>query len=156
MNVVILDGFTLNPGDLSWEELQSLGPCTIYDRTSPAEVASRAADADISVTVMQIVALASAKEAGILTVGGTILGTTNRGNPLCCPVEQPDGTVVEVKFPYSLDAEAVPLLAAARLTLDPRAEARSTRRTPVATLDLVVEPSGTSVLEHPRLPPRRP
>ena len=35
MNIVVLDGFTLNPGDLSWDELQSLGPCAIYDRTPP-------------------------------------------------------------------------------------------------------------------------
>ena len=50
MNIVVLDGHTLNPGDLSWDELQSLGPCAIYDRTLPAEVAHRAADAEILLT----------------------------------------------------------------------------------------------------------
>ena len=50
MNIVILDGFTLNPGDLNWEELQSLGPCAIYDRTPPADLPRRAADADILLT----------------------------------------------------------------------------------------------------------
>jgi glycerate dehydrogenase len=50
MNIVVLDGFTLNPGDLSWEELKSLGPCTIYDRTPPAALADRAATADILLT----------------------------------------------------------------------------------------------------------
>jgi len=50
MNIVVLDGFTLNPNDLSWDELQSLGPCAIYDRTLPAEVAHRAADAGILLT----------------------------------------------------------------------------------------------------------
>lgn len=50
MNIVILDGYTLNPGDLSWEELQSLGQCAIYDRTPPAEVARRSATADILLT----------------------------------------------------------------------------------------------------------
>jgi glycerate dehydrogenase len=50
MNIVVLDGYALNPGDLSWDELQSLGPCAIYDRTLPAEVARRAAAADILVT----------------------------------------------------------------------------------------------------------
>jgi glycerate dehydrogenase len=50
MNIVVLDGYTLNPGDLSWDELQSLGPCAVYDRTLPAEVAHRAADADILLT----------------------------------------------------------------------------------------------------------
>jgi glycerate dehydrogenase len=47
MNIVVLDGFTLNPGDLSWEELRSLGPCAIYERTPPAALADRAAAADI-------------------------------------------------------------------------------------------------------------
>jgi glycerate dehydrogenase len=50
MNIVVLDGYTLNPGDLSWDELQSLGSCAIYDRTRPAEVAHRAADAGILLT----------------------------------------------------------------------------------------------------------
>lgn len=34
MRIVVLDGYTLNPGGLSWEELESLGPCTVYERTS--------------------------------------------------------------------------------------------------------------------------
>lgn len=36
MKIVVLDGYTLNPGDLSWEGIKQLGDCTIYDRT-PAE-----------------------------------------------------------------------------------------------------------------------
>jgi glycerate dehydrogenase len=50
MNIVVLDGFTLNPGDLDWKELQSLGPCAIYDRTLPAEMLPRAAKAEILLT----------------------------------------------------------------------------------------------------------
>jgi len=50
MNLVVLDGFTLNPGDLSWAGLEALGRCTIYDRTPPADVLSRAADAEIVLT----------------------------------------------------------------------------------------------------------
>ena len=38
MNIVVLDGYAANPGDLCWDELQALGECTIYDRTAPAEV----------------------------------------------------------------------------------------------------------------------
>ena len=37
MKIVILDGFTLNPGDLSWKGLQGLGDCDIHDRT-PADL----------------------------------------------------------------------------------------------------------------------
>jgi glycerate dehydrogenase len=50
MKIVVLDGFTLNPGDLSWDELNALGPCDIYDRTPPAEVLHRAAGAEIVLT----------------------------------------------------------------------------------------------------------
>ncbi len=49
--LVILDGFTLNPGDLSWDELYNLVPATeIYDRSLPEEVALRCAGASIVLT----------------------------------------------------------------------------------------------------------
>lgn len=50
MNIVILDGYTLNPGDLSWTPLDSLGNCEIYDRTSASEVVQRATHAEIVLT----------------------------------------------------------------------------------------------------------
>lgn len=50
MNIVVLDGYALNPGDLDWQPLQALGDCRIYDRTPPAEVVSRAKDAEIVLT----------------------------------------------------------------------------------------------------------
>ena len=34
MKIVVLDGYTENPGDLSWDELGKLGDLTVYDRTS--------------------------------------------------------------------------------------------------------------------------
>ena len=36
MQIVILDGYTANPGDLSWKPLESLGQLTVYDRTASA------------------------------------------------------------------------------------------------------------------------
>jgi glycerate dehydrogenase len=42
MRIVVLDGYTLNPGDLTWEGLQSLGECVVYDRTPPSQVVARA------------------------------------------------------------------------------------------------------------------
>ncbi|MHB1356102.1 MAG: D-2-hydroxyacid dehydrogenase [Anaerolineae bacterium] len=47
MKIVVLDGYTLNPGDLTWDGLRALGECTIYDRTPIAETVARAKDADI-------------------------------------------------------------------------------------------------------------
>ncbi|PHN07128.1 D-2-hydroxyacid dehydrogenase [Flavilitoribacter nigricans] len=46
-NIVVLDGYTLNPGDLSWEKLEALGRLTVYDRSKPEEVIPRAKNAQI-------------------------------------------------------------------------------------------------------------
>ena len=48
--IVVVDGYTLNPGDLSWAELESLGQCDIYDRTPRDKVIQRCKGADIIVT----------------------------------------------------------------------------------------------------------
>jgi glycerate dehydrogenase len=53
MKIIILDGYTENPGDLSWGEFEKLGELTIYDRTSltdTSEVISRIGDAEIVLT----------------------------------------------------------------------------------------------------------
>ena len=50
MNIVILDGYTENPGDLSWEELAKLGELTVYDRTPAEEIVNRIGDAEIVIT----------------------------------------------------------------------------------------------------------
>ena len=50
--IVVLDGFTENPGDLSWAQLEKFGEVTVYDRTSYTEsdlIAERIGDADIAV-----------------------------------------------------------------------------------------------------------
>lgn len=44
--IVVLDGYTENPGDLSWEPLKQLGDLTVYDRTSSSDILSRIGDAD--------------------------------------------------------------------------------------------------------------
>ncbi len=50
MRIVILDGFSVNPGDLSWDELNQLGDVIVYDRTSEDEVIDRCKGADIILT----------------------------------------------------------------------------------------------------------
>ena len=50
MKIVVLDGYALNPGDLSWEALETLGSCVVHDRTHPSEVAGRIGDAEIVLT----------------------------------------------------------------------------------------------------------
>ena len=48
--IVILDGYTLNPGDLDWSALAALGELTVYDRTPPELTVERAAGASIVLT----------------------------------------------------------------------------------------------------------
>jgi glycerate dehydrogenase len=53
MKIVVLDGYTENPGDISWAPLEALGDVTVYDRTSYAEsplIAQRIGTAEIAVT----------------------------------------------------------------------------------------------------------
>ncbi|MEM1322443.1 MAG: D-2-hydroxyacid dehydrogenase [Bacteroidota bacterium] len=49
-NIVLLDSYTLNPGDLSWAELEALGKVTRYEWSQPSEVRARAAEAEIIIT----------------------------------------------------------------------------------------------------------
>lgn len=46
MNIVVLDGYALNPGDLSWDEIKKLGNLTVYDRTPPELTVQRAKNAE--------------------------------------------------------------------------------------------------------------
>lgn len=50
MNIVVLDGYTINPGDNPWSPVEALGACTIFDRTPADLVVERAREADIILT----------------------------------------------------------------------------------------------------------
>ena len=50
MKIVILDGYTANPGDLSWKALEEMGELTVYERTRPEETIDRAKDAEVVLT----------------------------------------------------------------------------------------------------------
>ena len=50
MNIVVLDGYTLNPGDLSWEGLAKQGNLTVHSRTTAGELMGRAAEGEILLT----------------------------------------------------------------------------------------------------------
>jgi len=79
MKIVVLDSFTVNPGDLSWDELKTLGDCEIHDRTPPEEVVNRSAGAEIvltnkaPVTRESILALPKLKYIGVLATGYNIV-----------------------------------------------------------------------------------
>ncbi len=79
MKIVILDGYTANPGDLNWDKLKELGECTIYERTSPDELLERAANAEAILTnkvVLNretIAALPDLKYIGVLATGYNVV-----------------------------------------------------------------------------------
>lgn len=50
MNIVILDAFTTNPGDLDWNRLQSMGNLTVYDKTEERDILTRAEAAELVLT----------------------------------------------------------------------------------------------------------
>ena len=79
MNIVILDGYTANPGDLSWDELKTMGEVTVYDRTCPSETVARAAEADIVLTNKVVIGkeemaqLPRLKYIGVLATGYNVV-----------------------------------------------------------------------------------
>lgn len=79
MKIVVLDGYGLNPGDLSWEGMQALGELTVYDRTAPAELLERSAGAEVLVTNKTVItaedmaALPELKYIGVLATGYNII-----------------------------------------------------------------------------------
>jgi glycerate dehydrogenase len=77
--IVVLDGYTLNPGDLSWDALSALGECVVHKRTAPHEVATLAPDAEIvftNKTVLDAAALRSLPKlryVGVLATGYNVV-----------------------------------------------------------------------------------
>ncbi len=75
MKIVVLDAYTVNPGDLSWDNLKALGDCDIYDRTLPEQIIDRAKDAEIILTNKVLITkehiskLENLKYIGVLATG---------------------------------------------------------------------------------------
>jgi glycerate dehydrogenase len=73
--IVVLDAFCLNPGDLSWQALESLGECAFYDRSTEPEIQSRIADAEIVLTNKAPLSAETMKKGGRLKyIGVTATG----------------------------------------------------------------------------------
>lgn len=88
MKIVVLDGYALNPGDLSWTGMEALGELTVYERTSPSEVLERSAGAEVLITnktvitAEHMVALPQLKYIGVLATGYNVVDideARNRG-----------------------------------------------------------------------------
>ncbi len=81
MKIVVLDGYALNPGDLSWDGFRSSGDLTVYDRTESDKVIERSADAEVLITNKipmdenTFRQLPSLKYVGVLATGYNIIDT---------------------------------------------------------------------------------
>ena len=79
MKIVVLDGYSANPGDLSWEPLEQLGELIVYPRTLPEEVICRADGAEIVLTNKVVLdseklnALHKLKYVGVLATGYNVI-----------------------------------------------------------------------------------
>lgn len=79
MKIVILDGYTVNPGDLSWNKIEELGPCTIYDRTPADKTVERASGAGaiftnkVMINAPEISHLPDLKYIGVLATGYNVV-----------------------------------------------------------------------------------
>ena len=79
MKIVILDGYSANPGDLSWQGLEAMGEVTVYDRTKAEETVVRAAEAEIVLTNKVVISreiiaqLPMLKYIGVLATGYNVV-----------------------------------------------------------------------------------
>jgi glycerate dehydrogenase len=92
MKIVVLDGHTLNPGDLSWAGFETLGEVTVHANSAPDEVAGRIGDADVvitnkaPITGRDIEACASVRYIGVTATGYNVVDVAaakERGIPVC-------------------------------------------------------------------------
>jgi len=92
MKIVVLDGYTLNPGDLSWDGLEALGSVTVYDRTANDDIVKRIGNAEAiytnktPVTRAVLDACPSVRFIGVLATGYNVVdveAAKEKGIPVC-------------------------------------------------------------------------
>lgn len=82
MKIVVLDGYTLNPGDLSWDGLKALGNAVVYDRTPADKTVERIGDAEIVITNKTVItqqvmdACPAIQYIGVLATGYNVVDIT--------------------------------------------------------------------------------
>lgn len=112
MNIVVLDGYTLNPGDLSWAELKSLGDCEIFERTAPNETPARSAKAEIiltnktALTREHLQSLPRLKYIGVLATGTNVVdlaAARERGIPVTNVPAYATASVAQLTFALLLE-----------------------------------------------------
>lgn len=111
MKIVILDAYTLNPGDLSWKEIEKLGDCTIYERTPSDLTFERAKDAEVIFTNKVVLnkdmieQLPQLKFIGVLATGFNVVDTAaakNAGIAVCNIPAYSTQSVAQMVFSHIL------------------------------------------------------
>lgn len=110
--MVILDGYTLNPGDLSWGDLGMLGEVSLYERTEPHQIVERTRDAEIILTNKALISpetLVQLPKLKFISVTGTgfnmvdILAAGKRGIPVSNVPEYGTDSVAQFAFALILE-----------------------------------------------------
>ncbi|MBD3917764.1 D-2-hydroxyacid dehydrogenase [Paenibacillus sp. PR3] len=112
MNIVVLDGYTLNPGDLNWDAFEALGQVTVYDRTEPSLVVERALEADVILTnktplnAEAIALLPKLRYVGVLATGYNVIDLSAAAEKGITVTNIPDYStmsVAQLVFAYVLE-----------------------------------------------------
>lgn len=112
MKITVLDGFTENPGDLSWEWLEALGECKIYDRTPAELITERCAGCDIVITNKTplrkavLETLSELKYIGLLSTGFNIVDwdfCKEKNIPVCNIPSYSTNAVAQLVFALILE-----------------------------------------------------
>jgi glycerate dehydrogenase len=112
MKIVVLDGFTMNPGDISWQPLEALGDLRVYDRTPPDRTVERIGDAQVVLTnktrlsAEVINAAPQIKYVGVLATGYDVVDVAaakQRGVPVCNVPGYATDAVAEMVFALLLE-----------------------------------------------------
>lgn len=112
MKTVVLDGFTLNPGDLDWSAFKAFGELEVYDRSSPEEALARASSADavlvnkVKLGADAIAKLPKLRYVGVLATGYDVVdvkAAKARGIPVCNIPEYGTASVAQTVFAHLLN-----------------------------------------------------
>ncbi len=112
MNIVVLDGYALNPGDNPWDPVEALADMTIHDRTPPEQIVPRSLKADIvltnktPLTADTLAQLPDLKMISVLATGYNIIdieSARSRGIPVSNVPEYSTGSVAEHVFSLILE-----------------------------------------------------
>lgn len=112
MKIVILDGYTANPGDLDWNAFTELGDVVVHERTRSEEVVARAADAEalftnkVVLSADVLAALPRLRYIGVLATGYNVVDAAAaraRGIPVCNVPEYSTPNVAQAVFALLLE-----------------------------------------------------